>query len=46
MINICLTRFLNDPWSEVVMKAFLQALSTWDKACVVEEINGYPKKKI
>lgn len=45
MISICLTRFLNDPWSEVVMKAFLQALSTWDKACVVEEINGYPQKK-
>ena len=44
MISICLTRFLKDPWSQVIMKGFLKALKN-HKLYKVEEIFGYPNKK-
>jgi len=45
MINICLTKFTEDPWSNVIMKGFKDALSSMKTFCNVEEIYGYPKKK-
>ena len=45
MISICLTRFLKDPWSQVMMKGFLKALKKHEKLYKVEEIFGYPNKK-
>ena len=44
MINICLTKFTDDPWSAVIMKVFLRALKELDAFCTVEEIFGYPMK--
>ena len=44
MINICLTKFTNDPWEKVIMKGFLKALKQMESFCTVEEIYGYPKK--
>ena len=42
MINICLTKFTNDPWTEIIIKGFYEALKG---KFVVEKIFGYPKKK-
>ncbi len=45
MISICLTKFNNRPWENVMMEAFKEALSNIESFCKVEEIYGYPKKK-
>ena len=45
MINICLTRFTDDPWSKVVMQGFYKSLKNLNTFYNVEEIFGYPKKK-
>ena len=44
MINICLTKFTNDPWSKMMMEGFLLALNDY-KRFKVEKIFGYPQKK-
>ena len=45
MISICLTRFIDDPWSKVVMQGFYKALNNLNTFYDVEQIFGYPKKK-
>ena len=45
MINICLTKFTNDPWSSMIMEGFFEALNNEKKLYSVEKIFGYPKKK-
>ena len=44
MINICLTKFTNDPWSKIMMEGFSLALKD-NKDFNVEQIFEYPKKK-
>ncbi len=44
MINICLTKFTNDPWSKIIMEGFSLALKD-NIDFKVEKIFGYPKKK-
>ena len=44
MITICLTKFNNKPWENLMMKGFKDALSSMKSFCNVEEIYGYPKK--
>ena len=44
MISICLTKFNNKPWENVVMQGLKNALSSMKTFCKVEEIYGYPKK--
>ena len=44
MISICLTKFIEGAWSNLMMKAFKNALNTEKEFCRVEEIFGYPKK--
>ena len=44
MINICLTKFTNDPWSKMMMEGFFLALNDY-KSFKVEKIFGYPQKK-
>ena len=46
MINICLKRFTDDPWSKVVMQGFYIALKNLDSLYNDEEIFGYPEKNI
>ena len=45
MINICLTKFTNDPWSSIIMEGFFEALNNEKKLYTVEKIFGYPQKK-
>jgi len=45
MISICLTKFNNKPWENVIMKGFIDALSCMKSFYNVEEIYGYPQKK-
>ena len=45
MINICLTKFTNDPWSSMIMEGFFEALNNEKKLYSVEKIFGYPQKK-
>ena len=44
MINICLTKFTDDPWSKIIMEGFFLALKN-NKDFKVEKIYGYPEKK-
>ena len=44
MISICLTKFNNNPWDTLMIKAFKKALSEETSFCTVEQIQGYPKK--
>ncbi len=43
-ITICLTRFLDDPWSKTIMEGMIKALKSNKKVFDVEEIFGYPNK--
>ena len=43
-ITICLTRFLDDPWSKTIMEGMIKALKSNKKVFHVEEIFGYPNK--
>ena len=44
MISICLTKFNNKPWENLMMKGLKNALCSMKTFCKVEEIYGYPKK--
>ena len=44
MISICLTKFNNNPWDALIMKAFKKVFTEETSFCTVEEIQGYPKK--
>ena len=44
MISICLTKFKEGSWSNLMMQAFKNALNNEKEFCRVEEIFGYPKK--
>lgn len=44
MITICLTKFNNKPWENLMIKGLKNALSSMKTFCKVEEIYGYPKK--
>jgi len=44
MISICLTKFNNNPWDALMMKAFKKVFTEETSFCTVEEIQGYPKK--
>ena len=46
MISVCLTKFTNDPWSNVIIKEFYKTLSNKKNVCKVKEIFGYSQKKI
>ena len=45
MISVCLTKFTNDPWSNVIIKEFYKTLSNKKNVCKVKEIFGYSQKK-
>ena len=42
-ISICLTRFLDDPWSKTIMEGMTKALKYYDQNFKVQNIFGYPK---
>ncbi len=44
MISICLTKFVNNPWDNMIMHAFKKALTEESSFFNVEEIEGYPQK--
>ena len=44
MIKICLTRFIKDPWTTMIIDGFFQALND-NKTFEVEKIFSYPEKK-
>ena len=43
MISICLTKFNNNPWDTLMIKAFKKALSEETSFCTVEEIQDIQK---
>ena len=43
MIKICLTRFIKDPWTTMIIDGFFQALND-NTTFEVEKIFSYPKK--
>ena len=45
MINICLTKFTNDPWSSMIMEGFFEALNNEKKLFNMKKIFLYPKNK-